>query len=158
MAISYAIAQHATAFPSKVLAREGGKHILNITLTEDVDNGWFVGKGAWQELDRYVEAAPTAVTGTVVGQADNGEFYVEITSADNAFFVYQVPMIEEEYSRAFMKESNFFNANGDTVRAYELAPLDVIAISADGFSNKVAVGNTVSLKAIASKTAMQLGK
>ena len=40
------IAKHAVAFPSKVLARDGGKHIYNIQLAEAsgkfVDNGWFV--------------------------------------------------------------------------------------------------------------------
>lgn len=145
MAISYAIAQHATAFPSKVLAREGGKHILNITLTANHDNGEFVGKGAWQELDRYEEAAPTAVSGIVRGQADNGEYWVEIVSADNAYFVYQVPMIEEEYNNSFKKESNFYNKAGDTVRCYELAPLDIIAISEAGFGAKPSIGATVTL-------------
>lgn len=49
------IAKHAVAFPSKVLARDGGKHIYNIQLAEAasayVDNGWFVGKGEFVELD-----------------------------------------------------------------------------------------------------------
>ena len=145
MAIRYAIEKHATAFPSKVLAREGGRHILNITLTADHDNGEFVGKGNWLELDRYEEAVPTSVKGIVREQADNGEFYVEITEATNAYFIYQVPMIEEEYNRNFMKESNFFNKEGETVRCYDLAPLDIIAISEEGFNTTPSVGATVTL-------------
>ena len=172
--IKYAIDQHAVAFPSKVLASNGGKHIYNITLTEDVDNGWFIGKKqAWEELDRYEEAAPTSISGVVQGKAANGNYYVEITAEPvNAYFVYQVPMIEEEYNKAFQKESNFYNAGprtmtngvavpGDTVRAYELAVGDVIEISADGFSTEPSKADgtvTVTLQAIAGKTAMQLGE
>ena len=32
--IQMTIAKHAVAFPSKVLARDGGKHIYNIQLTD----------------------------------------------------------------------------------------------------------------------------
>lgn len=168
MAIKYAIDKHAVAFPSKVLAREGGAHILNIELKEDTDNGWFVGKGAFVELDHYEEAAAGTVTGTVVGKAANGNYYVEIATASNAFFVYQVPMIEEEYNNTFKKEENFYNFGGDTVkkipgdvvRAYELKPYDVVEISANGFASEPsALGVAVSLKAIAGKTyAKQLGE
>lgn len=160
MAISYSITQHAVAFPSKVLARDGGAHILNITLKENVDNGWFVGKGAFVELDRYEEAAPTSVSAKVLGKAANGNYYVEIVSTENAYFVYQVPMIEEEYNNVFKKESNFFNANGTTVRAYELKPLDVVEISASGFSaTPSADGVTVTLQAISGVTyAQKLGE
>ena len=133
MAIKYAIEKHATAFPSKVLAREGGAHIYNITLTSDHDNGQFVGKGSWLELDRYEEGTPTSFEGIVREQASNGEYYVEVVSAVNAYFVYQVPMIEEEYNNNFKKESNFYNVKGDTVRCYELKPGDIIAISVEGF-------------------------
>ena len=67
------IAKHCVAFPSKVLARDGGKHIFNIQLAEAadkfVDNGWFVGKGDFIELDLYKAAAPTSFEGKVVGIA-----------------------------------------------------------------------------------------
>ncbi len=145
MAISYTIAKHATAFPSKVLAREGGKHIYNVTLTADHDNGQFVGKGAWLELDRYEEGTPTSFDGIVREQANNGEYYVEVVSAVNALFVYQVPMIEEEYNNSFKLESNFYNQKGDTVRCYELAPGDIIAISVEGFDAEPTVGKGVEL-------------
>lgn len=152
MAIKYAIDQHTVAFPSKVLAREGGKHILNIELKEDVDNGWFVGVGAFKELDLYEEAAPTTATGKVVAKAANGNFYVEIATAENALFVYQVPMIEEEYNNTFKKESNYYNANKTVVRAYDLAKYDVVEISAAGFDGVVAPGDAVELKAIPNVT------
>ena len=155
--IQMTIAKHAVAFPSKVLARDGGKHIYNIQLAEAsdkfVDNGWFVGKGDFIELDLYKAAAPTSFEGTVVGVAANGNFYVEVKSAENALFVYQVPMIEETYNNTFKKESNYTNAPTQVVRSYELAVGDILEISAEGFDGAVAVNNNVELKAITGVTA-----
>ena len=155
--VQISIAKHAVAFPSKVLARDGGKHIYNIQLAEAsgkfVDNGWFVGKGDFIELDLYKAAAPTSFEGTVVGVAANGNFYVEVKSAENALFVYQVPMIEETYSNTFKKESNYTNAPKQVVRTYELAVGDIVEISADGFDGAVEVKDEVELKAIAGVTA-----
>lgn len=129
--IDVSIAKHCYGFPSKTLAREGGAHIYNVTVSEDTDNGLFVGKGAFLELDRYDEAAAGAVTGDIVAQAPNGNFYVEIKTCDEGtLFVYQVPMIEEEYSRKFMAEDNFYNAANTEVRAYQLKPGDVIELNA----------------------------
>ena len=131
MAIKYTIATFPTGFPTKVLARDGGKHIYNITLSEDTPNGVFVGKGAWQELDRYAAAAAGSVTGKIQCKAANGNYYVEITACDEGtLFVSQVPVIAEEWTREFQKEENFYNKNGDTVRAYQLAPGDVIELNA----------------------------
>lgn len=155
--VQISIAKHAVAFPSKVLARDGGKHIYNIQLAEAsdkfVDNGWFVGKGDFIELDLYKAAAPTSFEGTVVGVAANGNFYVEVKSAENALFVYQVPMIEETYNNNFKKESNYTNAPKQVVRSYELAVGDIVEISVDGFDGAVAVNDNVELKAIAGVTA-----
>ena len=155
--IQMTIAKHAVAFPSKVLARDGGKHIYNIQLAEAadkfVDNGWFVGKGDFIELDLYKAAAPTSFEGKVVGIAPNGNYYVEVKSAENALFVYQVPMIEETYNNTFKKESNYTNAPKQVVRTYELAVGDIVEISVDGFDGAVAVNDNVELKAIAGVTA-----
>ena len=155
--IQMTIAKHAVAFPSKVLARDGGKHIYNIQLAEAadkfVDNGWFVGKGDFIELDLYKAAAPTSFEGKVVGIAPNGNYYVEVKSAENALFVYQVPMIEETYNNNFKKESNYTNAPTQVVRSYELAVGDIVEISADGFDGAVAVNDSVELKAITGVTA-----
>ena len=118
-----------------------------------VDNGWFVGKGDFIELDLYKAAAPTSFEGTVVGVAANGNFYVEVKSAENALFVYQVPMIEETYNNNFKKESNYTNAPTQVVRSYELAVGDIVEISADGFDGAVAVNDSVELKAITGVTA-----
>lgn len=131
MAIKVSIDKFPFGFPSKVLAREGGKHIYNVTLKEDTPNGVFIGKGAFVELDRYDEAAAGSVTGNIVAKAANGNFYVEIdTVAEDTLFVYQAPVIAEEYSNKFMAEDNFYNPAGTVVRAYELAHGDIIELNA----------------------------
>ena len=151
------IAKHAVAFPSKVLASKGGKHIYNIQLAEAadkfVDNGWFVGKGDFIELDLYKAAAPTSFEGTVVGVAANGNYYVEVVDPGDALFVYQVPMIEETYNNNFKKESNYTNAPTQVVRSYELAVGDIVEISADGFDGAVDVKDEVELKVVTGVTA-----
>ena len=157
------IAKHAVAFPSKVLARDGGKHIFNIQLAEAadkfVDNGWFVGKGDFVELDLYKAKAPTSFEGKVVGIAPNGNYYVEVVTPGDALFVYNVPMTEETYNNNFKKESNYTNAPTQVVRSYELAVGDIVEISAEGFAGVVAVNDSVELKAITGITAAkQLAK
>lgn len=155
--IQLSIAKHTVAFPSKVLASNGGKHIYNIQLAEAsgkyVDNGWFVGKGDFVELDLYKAKAPTTFEGKVVGIAGNGNYYVEIVTPGDALFVYNVPMTEETYNNNFKKESNYTNAPTQVVRSYELAVGDIVEISADGFDGVVAVNDSVELKAITGVTA-----
>ena len=137
MAIKYAIEKHASAFPSKVLAHDGGAHIFNILLANDCDNGNIVKKGEWDSLDLYLESETPAstMTGVIVGQATNGNWYVEITAnPDHELFVYQVPMIAEDWTNNFKKESNFFNEAGSVVRAYDLMVGDIVEVSAEGFT------------------------
>ena len=151
------IAKHAVAFPSKVLASKGGKHIFNIQLAEAsdkfVDNGWFVARDSFIELDLYSAKAPTTFEGKVVGVAANGNYYVEVVDPGDALFVYQVPMIEETYNNTFKKESNYTNAPTQVVRSYELAVGDIVEISADGFDGDVAVNDEVELKVVTGVTA-----
>lgn len=134
MAIRYEIEKHAVAFPSKLLAQNGGKHIYNVVLSTDTDNGNLIARGEWDSLDLYKEAAVTTFEGVVREQAANGNWYVEVTDPGDALFVYQQPVIAEEWTNTFKKTSNFFNATGDRVRSYELAVGDVFEVSAEGFS------------------------
>ena len=134
MAIRYEIEKHAVAFPSKLLAQNGGKHIYNVVLSTDTDNGNLIARGEWDSLDLYKEAAVTTFEGVVREQAANGNWYLEVTDPGDALFVYQQPVIAEEWTNTFKKTSNFFNAAGDRVRSYELAVGDVFEVSAEGFS------------------------
>lgn len=135
MAIQYAISTFPVGRVAKALAQDGGKHIYSVTVNEPTPNGVFIGKGAFLELDHYGVAAAGDVSGSIVGKAANGNYYVEIEDCDEGtLFVASVEMIEEEYNRSFQKAENFYNASGTEVRAYQLAPGDIIEL------NKAALG------------------
>ena len=145
MAIKYTIESHAWGAPAKVLSALGGKHIYNVLLSDDCDNTNFIARDEWLSLDLYSEKAATTFSGIVREQAANGNYYVEVVNPGDALFVYNVPIIEEEWTNSFKKESNFYNAAGDVVRAYELAVGDILEISDAGFTATPTVGATVSL-------------
>lgn len=138
--------KHAVAGSSRLLATSGGRHILNIKADADTDNGSIIGKGDFKTMEYYAAADPTTFTGTIVGVASNGNFYVEVATAENAFLVLTTPMIYEEYAQKFQEESNFYNANGSIMRCYELGKYDVFELSAEGFSGTPQVGKTVTVE------------
>lgn len=143
--IRYEIEKHAVAFPSKLLAQTYGKHIYNIELASDTDNGNLVARGDFLDLDLYAEAEVTEFAGIIRKQAANGNWYVEVVTPGDALFVYMQAFIAEDWTNTFKKESNFFNAAGETVRGYELAVGDVFEVSAEGFDGEPVEGATVSV-------------
>jgi len=144
MAIRYAIESHTWGAPAKVKSAIAG-HIYNVQVSEDTDNCSFIAKDAWLSFDLYSDKAATGFSGIVREQAANGNYNVEVVNPGDALFVYTVPVIEEEWTNNFKKESNFFNAEGDVVRAYELAPGDILEISEAGFTATPTIGATVTL-------------
>ena len=147
MAIKYSIEKHAVAFPSKLLAQNGGKHIYNVELATDTDNGNLVARGAFIDLDTYEEAAVKTFEGVIQKKAANGNWYVEVVNPGDALLVYMQAFIAEEWTNKFKKESNFYNAAGDIVRGYELAVGDVFEVSAEGFTGTPEAGKKVSVAA-----------
>ena len=145
MAIKYSIEKHAVAFPSKLLAQNGGKHIYNIELATDTDNVNLVKRGSFIDLDLYEEEAAATFEGIIQKQAANGNWYVEVVNPGDALFVYMQAFIAEEWTNKFKAESNFYNAAGDIVRGYELAVGDVFEVSAEGFTGTPEAGKTVSV-------------
>lgn len=133
MAIKVNIEKHAWAYPSLMLATNGGKHVYSLELDKDADNGQVVAKGDWKGQQYYGVKESTGVTAVVLEQAANGNWYVEITEPGDGIFIYVPPVIEEEYSREYQKESNFYNEKGDIVRGYEMAKGDIVEVSAEGF-------------------------
>lgn len=146
MAIKFSIEKHAVAYPSMMLATNGGKHIYSVELDKDTDNGQIVAKDAWKGQQYYGVKDATGVEAVVLEQAVNGNWYVEITKPADGLFIYQVPMIEEEYTKEFQKESNFYNLKGDIVRAYEMAVGDIVEVSEGGFDVKPTAGKTLTVE------------
>lgn len=136
--------KHAVAGSSKLKATTAG-HIYNIKIEADLDNGSIVAKGEYVEPEVYKAKDSTGFSGVIVDQAANGNWYVEVTDPGDALLLLQVPMIYEEYTTRMQHESNFYNANGDIVRAYELYKGDVFELSAEGFDGTPEKGKTVTV-------------
>lgn len=137
-------AKHAVAGSSKLKATTCG-HIYNIQAAEDIDNGCIVGKGAYIAPEYYAEAAAGTFSGTILDRAANGNFYVEVVSAENALLVLTTPLIYEQFTTRMQEESNFYNAKDDLMRCYELVPGDIFELSEEGFSGTPAKGASVSV-------------
>ena len=147
MAIRFEIEKHAYCFPTKVLAGNGGEHILNIELTSDADNGSIVSVGDYVSFDNYMEAeAPAAYEGKIIDVAADGNFYVEVVEPADAVLVYEVPVIaEQNYDSRFKAIKNFYNLKGDVVRGYVLHKHDIYELSEEGFEGTPEVGKSVTI-------------
>ena len=147
MAIRFEIEKHAYCFPTKVLAGNGGEHILNIELTSDADNGSIVSAGEYKTFDNYVEAeAPAGYEAKIVDIAADGNFYVEVVNPADAILVCEV--INNPYTNydsRFKSDKNFYNAAGDVVRGYVLHKHDIYELSVEGFEGEPEVGKTVTI-------------
>lgn len=144
MHVFYEIAKHATAFPSNILAAEGGAHMFSIELESDCDNGNIVKAGDWLSLDLFAEAEATEFEGTIVEKMANGNYLVMVEDAHDALFVYQVPVGPYEWTNEWKKESILYNKAGDRVRAYGLVKYDRFEVSAEGFEGTPEVGKKVN--------------
>lgn len=144
MSVKWAVDEHATALPSNVLAQDYGAHIFNIKLESDCDNGNLVAAGEWDSFDVFKEAAATTFEGKIVQQMPNGNYLVLVTDPGDALLVYQKPLTPYESPRELTKESAFYNAAGDIVRAYELRKWDRFEVSEAAFDGTPEVGKSVS--------------
>lgn len=142
--VRYTIEEHNVAFPSKIAASAGSPHIYNIRLENDTDNGQLVGKGDWVAFDEYKEADAPTFAGKIQAQAANNNWYVEVTADTEALFVFDSPIIAEDYNTKFTAEKNFFNEAGKTVKAYSLIKGDIFELSAKAFDGTPSAGKTVS--------------
>lgn len=136
--------KHTVAGSSKLKATIAG-HIFNIQIDKDMDNGVLVSKGDYVESEVYKAAdAPAEFKGKVVELAANGNYYIEVETPADALLVLTTPLIYEEGTSQMQNESNFYNAAGDIVRAYQLYKDDIFEISAEGFAATPAKGDEVS--------------
>lgn len=134
---------HNEAFPSRLLAANGGGHIFSIELTADHDNGELVGRGDYIKLGTYKEAAAPTFAGKIVEQATDGNWYVEVTEATEALWIlmpeitpYDIPQTENPKA--------WVNKTGDVVKGYSLVKGDIFEMSNEGFQGEPAVGKAVS--------------
>ena len=147
MAIKFEIEKHAYCFPTKVLAGNGGEHILNIELTADADNGSIVTAGEYKSFDNYVEdVAPATYEAKIVDVAADGNFYVQVVEPADAVLVCEVVNIaEQNYDSRFKDVKNFYNKAGDVVRGYVLHKFDIYELSAEAFDGTPEAGKSVTI-------------
>lgn len=137
--------KHAVVGTSELLSTIGGSHIRNIEATADIDNGCIVGCGEYLRPDVQAEAVAGTFAGTIIDKTANGNWLIDVESAENCWLVAQVPMIYEEYTTQCQHESNFYNAQGDIMRCMELLKYDRFEVSAEAISGEVAKGAKVSV-------------
>ena len=149
--ISYV--KHAVAGSTRLAAttETGGEGIMDLKISADLDNGTIIGKGALVAGQVYNMAAPTTFTGKIIDKAANGNFYVEVLTASNAYLVLTVPVTYYDFTKAMAAESTFYNKQNDIVRAYKLFPGDVFELSAEGFDGTPAVNANVTVDATSKK-------
>ena len=138
--------KHAVAGSSKLKATTAG-HIYNIKIDTDLDNGSIVAKGEYVSPEVYKAKDSTGFTGKILDKASNGNWYVEVETPGDALLLLNPPLIYEEYTTAMQHESNFYNAAGDIVRAYELYAGDIFELSEEGISGSIAKGASVNVTA-----------
>ena len=140
---------HAVCFPTKIAASAGSPHIFNITLSSAADNGNIIGRGAYQHLDNYAEAAcPNGFAAKIVDQAANGNWYVEVTavpSTGEALLVYNSPIVPYESPRELADLANFYNDEGEVVKAYTLIVGDIFEVSNTAFTGTPAKNATLTV-------------
>ena len=143
------IQKHAVAGSTRLTATKtvGGHGIQDIKISADLDNGSIIGRGALVAGEVYAMTAATTFEGKIIDKAANGNWYVEVNSAENAYLVLTVPVTYIDYTTSMRDESTFYNANGDIVRAYPLFKGDVFELSAEGFDGTPAKDALVELNA-----------
>ena len=143
--ISYV--KHAVAGSTRLAAttETGVEGIMDLQISLDLDNGTIIGKGAQVAGQVYAMTAPTTFTAKILKEkAANGNFYVEVLTASNAYLVLTTPVTYYDYTAAMRAESTFYNKSGDIVRAYKLYPGDVFELSAEGFDGTPAINANIS--------------
>ena len=162
MSYSISVAKRGVFFPSKILAENGGEHFYNIKLTSDMDNGTIIGRSnAWStgEFDVYDQAAaPNGFAGKIMGQAANGNWYVEVVTPADALVIYNseiLPRDDEDLSQISM----FYNSvvNEVVVPGIGLHKGDIGEFSKECFTTTPTTASIGKAVSVSSATAT-LGK
>lgn len=148
----YNFVKHTVCGTSKLKATTAG-HIYNIRIAKDMDNGTLVAKGEYISPDLYKpNLTVTGFTGVILDRAANGNWYVEVKTPGDALLLHNPELIYEQYTSQMQHASNFYNANGDTVRGFELYAGDIFELSAEGFvTNTPAKGLAVTVDTTTNK-------
>lgn len=146
MTIKYTIEKHGVAYPTKMLASNGGAHIFNLECDKPIDNGMIVAKGDWKGMEYYGVKDATGVTGVVLEKSARGNWYVEIENPADGLMIYMPPLIENTSSHTINKECNFFNNKGEIVSGFQLCKGDIVEVSVELFDKAPTAKKTLTLE------------
>ena len=120
---------HTVFRSDKMHGTENAADLVNVKITEDLDNGSIVVVGAIAtgEREAYTMSKPTAAT------------------ALRAVALLAAP--EVMYDERLKALSDFYNQSGAIVRGYRLVSGDEFSLTADGLDGTPAVGSVVELQA-----------
>ena len=142
--IDVATNKHIVAFPSKIAAASGSPHQWNILLSANADNGTLCTLGNYVPYDNFAQGAvPTGFTGKILEKAANGNWYVQVTNAAKAIFLYNSP-VSEYGEKLFQGEELYYNEKDSVVRGYSLIDTDIFEISENGFDGTPAANKAVT--------------
>ena len=105
---------HIIAESTNILSTNfGGGHIFSITITEDMDNGLLVARGAEYEDETWTMK--------------------KYAAGDEPLLLLNPPVVPFTALKTYADEDRFYNAKGDRVRAYTLRVGDRISLSENAF-------------------------
>lgn len=114
---NYAPTKHGVAESTLLKATKVGHH-YNLVADVDVDNGSVAVIGDRVKSDLFKAKVPAV--------------------GDKIVFILTAPKIYEEYTTRMQEESNFYNAKGEAMRAYEIQDTDRFTLSAEAFNEDAA--------------------
>ena len=127
--------EHVVAESSRLKATTAG-HIYDLRVAADTDNGTIVAVG--DHIEGQLFAAKTYATG------------------DKPYLILTPPLAYNG-KKAWSAEKYFYNAEGETARAYELYVDDIYTVSAKAFVGTPAVGKFVDATHTIKDTAPSTG-
>lgn len=148
MAYQATIAQHNVAYVGKMLCSEGGAHILNFLMEEDMDNGMIVAQGDFIERDLYKAVKGSGTELTVRALEPSGMYLLEVTKEADEFMLMQVPIANAGYeTREYTDDAIYYNGVGEVVRGRELTKFDTVLVNEKNIAGEVKVGAKVTVVA-----------
>ena len=105
--------KHGVAESTLLKATKVGHHYNLVNESKDIDNGSVAVIGDRKKADVFEAKVPT--------------------KGDKIVLILTAPKIYEEYTTRMQEESNFYNAAGEAMRAYEIQDTDRFTLSAECF-------------------------
>lgn len=141
--------KHIVAEISRCSAVYGHGHILSVEMDKDRDNGELIAIKEYQEGEYYTcEAFAGAFNAKVIEIVYNSNQTMvrfELQEDCDGYFVHNPETMANDFLKIYQETYNYYNAQGERVRAYPMHKHDVFTVSVDAFGDAVpTIGQTVT--------------